>query len=328
MLGLTMLQLQVLLATSAAVSTSAAVLTNSGTPCFRRTNVTLAACARTMPTTEGGWYTTWTVTRPRARPVVIEAHESDILHASPTASSASWVEHVGLNCFTNHAQGWKGGTSIPPEPFSRNITLMGCQEACLADALCTAIVVPTPHAQRPPHPPLSPDAKAKGLQKRVKLAIANGARSLVVPGGAYHFGSTNFQIEGAENLALLAPEPLDLWFAKPAGVNITNCKDLSLGNISINYGEVSTEVTTTAGGAQGITLNLLNSSRVSVSDVSITGAAFMVITAWNGYGDHHFTRVHFEPSLGRKCRDALHFSDQKVGPTFVDCVIGYTGDDL
>eukprot|EP01046_Picozoa_sp_COSAG06_P023713 COSAG06_NODE_1896_length_8121_cov_3.278733_4_plen_81_part_00 len=54
----------------------------------------------------------------------------------------------------------------------------------------------------------------------------------------------------------------------------------------------------------------------------------MVVTAWNGGGDHHFTRVQFEPTLERHSRDALHFSDQRIGPTFIDCTIGYTGADL
>merc|ERR1719230_2557032 len=36
----------------------------------------------------------------------------------------------------------------------------------------------------------------------------------------------------------------------------------------------------------------------------------------------------FEPTIKRWCRDAIHFSDQRVGPTIVDSVIGYTGDDL
>lgn len=144
-------------------------------------------------------------------------------------------------------------------------------------------------------PPASPDAKAKALQQQVASAIASGASRLSLPGGAYHFGSTNFQIEGAEDLALLAPEPLQLVFVGPAGVNITNCGNLSLGNLSISYeasrvGLEGAELLPANLAAQGITLNLLNSSRVSVSDVSITGASFMVITAWNGYGDHHFTR--------------------------------------
>ena len=153
-------------------------------------------------------------------------------------------------------------------------------------------------------PPASPDAKAKALQQQVASAIASGASRLSLPGGAYHFGSTNFQIEGAEDLALLAPEPLQLVFVGPAGVNVTNCRNLSLGNLSISYEQASrgglegAELLPANLAAQGITLNLLNSSRVCVSDVSITGASFMVITAWNGYGDHHFTRYGCAIPLG------------------------------
>ena len=43
---------------------------------------------------------------------------------------------------------------------------------------------------------------------------------------------------------------------------------------------------------------------------------------------HYFERLVFAETLGRHCRDALHFSDQRVGPTIVDSVVGYTGDDL
>ena len=55
---------------------------------------------------------------------------------------------------------------------------------------------------------------------------------------------------------------------------------------------------------------------------------YMILTAFNGGGGHVFTRVRFEPSLGRSNKDAIHFSDQRVGPTIVDSVIGFTSDDL
>ena len=77
-----------------------------------------------------------------------------------------------------------------------------------------------------------------------------------------------------------------------------------------------------------ITLNLLNCTRVTVSDVTIKKAGFMVLTAFNGGGAHTFRRVVFEPTIGRHCRDAVHFSDQRIGSTIEDSVIGYTSDDL
>jgi hypothetical protein len=273
--------------------------------CYRRANVTLADCAITTPSTKGGWYTTWT---------------------RPPPGSGHWGEHVGLNCFTNKAQGWKGGTTIPPEPFSRSIALVACQSACLADPLCSAVVMPT-QAPRPPPTPPTPDGKAKALQQHIAAAIASGAHSLTIAGGTYHFGTANLEIEGATALFLLSPQPVQLVFSGSAGVNITSCIDLSLGNWTIDYADAADHhagtntVSTSSGGSDAITLNLLNSTRVSVTDVSILHAKFMVVTAFNGGGDHHFTRLRFAPTIGRHCRDALHFTDQRVGSTFENCTV-------
>ena len=79
---------------------------------------------------------------------------------------------------------------------------------------------------------------------------------------------------------------------------------------------------------KGITLNLLNCTRISVTDVTINRGYFMVLTAFNGGGGHTFRRVVFNPTLNEWTRDAIHFSDQRVGPLLEDCVIGYSGDDL
>ena len=344
-------------------SSSAATAPPSPSRCYRRAAVNISECAKTTPTSTGGWYTTYT---------------------RPTHGGQAWVQHVGLNCFTNKAQGYMGGATILPEPYSRSIALPGCEAACLADLNCSAIVVPT---DAPVPPSSTPDAVSIALQKQVNAAIASAAQSIRLPGGTFHFGETNFQILGARNLALLAPRRITLWFAKGkrslsralcvcvcycviitcyrcmvhmlqgAGVNITNSVDLSLGNITIDYHEniqpsqqqqppKQQRQQQLSGSKGAITLNLLNSTRVAVSDVNINAAKFMVITAFNGGGAHTFSRVNFEPTLGRhwyatlaifrfiyvlqfrlcgsSCsRDALHFSDQRVGPTFNDCVIGY-----
>jgi hypothetical protein len=54
----------------------------------------------------------------------------------------------------------------------------------------------------------------------------------------------------------------------------------------------------------------------------------MLLTAFNGGGGHVFRRLNFESSLARHNRDAVHFSDQRVGSTIVDSVVGYSSDDL
>ena len=195
--------------------------------------------------------------------------------------------------------------------------------------------------RRPAHARLQrrpPDARAVALQQMANAAIAGGAPSITIKGGAYHFSDANFEVLGARKLAMLAPEPVVLWFSASAGVNITNSEDLSFGNWTIDNEDFAAE-RPNDGGVQLlsapvkksdtiITLNLLNCTRVTVSDVNISRGYNMIVTAFNGGGDHHFTRVRFQPSLKRLTRDAIHFSDQRVGPTIEDSVIGYTGDDL
>ena len=80
---------------------------------------------------------------------------------------------------------------------------------------------------------IAPDAAAAALQRNVTAAIARGVRALLIPGGNYYFHDSNFDVFGARGLALLAPEPVSLWFRAASGVNITNCEDLSLGNWTI-----------------------------------------------------------------------------------------------
>eukprot|EP01052_Picozoa_sp_SAG31_P052225 SAG31_NODE_12792_length_916_cov_1.456548_1_plen_157_part_01 len=125
-----------------------------------------------------------------------------------------------------------------------------------------------------------PDARAVALQQMVDAAIAGGAPSITIKGGAYHFSDANFEVFGARKLAMLAPEPVVLWFSASAGVNITNSEDLSFGNWTIDNENFAAEHSNN-GGVQLlpapakksdtiVTLNLLNCTRVSVSDVNIS----------------------------------------------------------
>lgn len=77
-----------------------------------------------------------------------------------------------------------------------------------------------------PRAPGGPDAAAKALQQKVNAAIRSGARTVELPGGVAHFGTTNLQIEGAHNLVLLVPKPLDLVFTTIAG-ETTVCPTLT-----------------------------------------------------------------------------------------------------
>ena len=91
-------------------------------------------------------------------------------------------------------------------------------------------------------------------------------------------------------MALLAPSPVTLWFASTNGVNITNSEDLSLGNWTIDSTDsASSTALATEASAKVltiITLNLLNCTRVRVSDVTIRSGYNMILTAFNGGGDH------------------------------------------
>eukprot|EP01051_Picozoa_sp_SAG22_P005058 SAG22_NODE_289_length_12942_cov_6.674531_8_plen_554_part_00 len=191
---------------------------------------------------------------------------------------------------------------------------------------------------------------AAQLQRRVDAAIDNGAPSVDVPGGAYLFnssGGTDFLILGASKLEIRALAPVTLWFAGGAGVNITDSTDVQLVGSSGGGGPgagragwiLDYDPPATAQVKAGSTLNLLNCTRVLAEDVTIRAAPYMAVTAWNGGGAHVFRRLTFEllpfgptqrnesrPKVG--LRDATHFSDQRVGPTIEDSIIGFTGDDF
>ena len=203
--------------------------------------------------------------------------------------------------------------------------------------------------------------KAQELQEQVNAAIAQNKHNISVRGGEYDFGGVNFNIHRAEGLKILAPDgTISLLFSGGAGVNISDTTDLYLEHWLIDYQEGSNQRVLSAlestnkiddryitepklNANIGITFNLWNSTRVTVQDLTIRHAPFMAVTAFNGGGAHVFHRMKFEPkSVSTPCivpgvpvlchlvgkRDALHFSDQRVGPTITDSIIGYTGDDF
>ena len=185
--------------------------------------------------------------------------------------------------------------------------------------------LPSRRADDPPRLPHAP-ITAVQLQARVDAAILAGTGRMEIPGGAYFFNRSDFLIENAAGLQISSPAPVELWFSGAAGVNITSSSDVLLGNWTIDYDPPPTKQETA-----GSTVNLLNCTRVVCEDVTIRTAPFMAVTAFNGGGAHVFRRLQFVPKPGRTLvglRDALHFSDQRVGPTVVDSVVGYTGDDV
>ena len=74
------------------------------------------------------------------------------------------------------------------------------------------------------------------------------------------------------------------------------------------------------------TLNLFNSSRCVVEDLTIRHAPFMAITSFLGDGGHVFRRVVFEPdpkdfNAMIAGKDGLHESDVRHGLQFLDSSI-------
>lgn len=179
---------------------------------------------------------------------------------------------------------------------------------------------------------------AEQLQHLVDSAIASRAASVDVPGGDYlfnHSGGTDFSVLGASGLRIRALGRVTLWFAGSAGVNITDSTDVQLiGDGSTGAWTLDYDPPPTKQELAGSTLNLLNCTRVVAEDVTIRAAPYMAVTAWNGGGAHVFRRLTFgPPKTGAtrglvSLRDAMHFSDQRIGPTVVDSVIGFTGDDF
>lgn len=183
---------------------------------------------------------------------------------------------------------------------------------------------------------------AAELQAKVVAAIASHQPTVDVPGGAYLFntsGGTDFLILGASNLRIRALAPVTLWFAGSAGVNLTDSTDVQLvGSSNTAFAgpawTLDYDPPPTKQELAGSTLNLLNCTRVLAEDVTIRAAPYMAVTAWNGGGAHVFRRLTFGPPKPGAyrglvgLRDATHFSDQRIGPTIVDSVIGYTGDDF
>ena len=81
------------------------------------------------------------------------------------------------------------------------------------------------------------------------------------------------------------------------------------------------------------TLNLFNSSRCIVEDLTIRHAPYMAITSFLGDGGHVFRRVAFEPdpkdpNAMIAGKDGLHESDVRRGLKFLDSTIHGTVDDF
>jgi|EP01043_Picozoa_sp_COSAG02_P045802 hypothetical protein len=179
---------------------------------------------------------------------------------------------------------------------------------------------------------------AEQLQHRVDSAIVSRAASVDVPGGDYlfnHSGGIDFLVLGASRLRIRALGRVTLWFAGSAGVNITDSSDVQLvGDGGTGAWTLDYDPSPAKQELAGSTLNLLNCTRVLAEDVTIRAAPYMAVTAWNGGGAHVFRRLTFgPPKMGATrglvgLRDAMHFSDQRIGPTVVDSVVGFTGDDF
>ena len=121
------------------------------------------------------------------------------------------------------------------------------------------------------------------------------------------------------------PNPVSLIFSGRAGVSFVDATRVSIGNISIDYDPRPTKP------LASITYALVNSSEVLTQDLTIRSAPYMAVTAFTGGGNHTFRRLQFAPPTPGalvSMRDAIHFSDVRIGPTIEDSSVGWCGDDF
>ena len=170
------------------------------------------------------------------------------------------------------------------------------------------------------------ESSAQDLQAALTAAIQSGAPSVTILGGTYRFAhGVSLLIHNATDLAIRAPDPVELVFKGSAGVSIVSATRVSLENIAIDYDPPPTKAT------GGITYALVNSTDVVTQDLTIRSAPFMAVTAFTGGGNHTFRRLKFAPHPGARWasqRDAIHFSDVRIGPTIEDSSVGWCGDDF
>ena len=167
---------------------------------------------------------------------------------------------------------------------------------------------------------------AERLQAALTEAIHTGAPSLTIKGGTYRFANnTSLLIHNAANLSIRAPDPVELIFAGSAGVSFVSSDRVSIENIVIDYEPPPVK------SYSSITYALVNSSDVYTENLTIRSAPYMAVTAFTGGGNHTFRRLQFVPHPGARWasqRDAIHFSDVRVGPTIDDSSVGWCGDDF
>eukprot|EP01043_Picozoa_sp_COSAG02_P036273 COSAG02_NODE_2646_length_8338_cov_5.543634_2_plen_665_part_00 len=174
------------------------------------------------------------------------------------------------------------------------------------------------------HPHATPSAEE--LQAALTGAIHSGAASVTIQGGTYRFANnTSLLIHNATDLSIRAPDPVELIFAGSAGVSFVDAARVSIENIAIDYDPPPTR------SYASITYALVNSSDVLTQDLTIRSAPYMAVTAFTGGGNHTFRRLRFAPRQGARWasqRDAIHFSDVRIGPTIDNSSIGWCGDDF
>ena len=139
-----------------------------------------------------------------------------------------------------------------------------------------------------------------------------------------------------------------------SGINVSSSADVALKGIAVDYAPRSLPggplecaepqrpvpppapagaPTQQFNDGRKFTLNLFNSSRCIVEDLTIRHAPYMAITSFLGDGGHVFRRVAFEPDPKDPHamiagKDGLHESDVRRGLQFLDSTIHGTADDF
>ena len=135
-----------------------------------------------------------------------------------------------------------------------------------------------------------------------------------------------------------------------SGINVSSSADVTIKGVAVDYAPRSLPggpcavplrpappppppgtPTQQFNSGRKFTLNLFNSSRCVVEDLTIRHAPFMAITSFLGDGGHVFRRVTFEPDPKDPTamiagKDGLHESDVRHGLQFLDSTIHGTRD--
>eukprot|EP00730_Choanoeca_flexa_P015122 TRINITY_DN6865_c0_g1_i1.p1 TRINITY_DN6865_c0_g1~~TRINITY_DN6865_c0_g1_i1.p1 ORF type:complete len:552 (+),score=114.01 TRINITY_DN6865_c0_g1_i1:133-1656(+) len=149
----------------------------------------------------------------------------------------------------------------------------------------------------------------------------------------------------ADQMSLLQPAGVHTWQFDPQTVVPLNCSFYGLStranrtdcsmiqDWNFDWQRPAVGDVLTIAPLTGYTLNIANSSLVTVQDVHIYGSPNKAITEFDGHGQHTYRRVVIGRRPGGNRRlaansDAFHSAGTQVGPTLRNCSFSWVGDDF